>query len=74
MIVESLVVEAVAVKQDFGHMEPGKGFNLAVREALAFDSLPGKGGIDDGEVAAPLHFAGELEVVKDAKDSLNYLH
>jgi hypothetical protein len=45
-----------------------------VREAFAFQALPGKGGVNYGKVAAPLQFACKLEVVKDAKDSLHDSH
>ncbi|GGG71790.1 hypothetical protein GCM10011585_12560 [Edaphobacter dinghuensis] len=43
-------------------------------EALAFEPSPGPGGIDDFEMATPLEFAREFEVMKDAKDSLNNSH
>jgi len=52
----------------------GEGANLAAAKLFALESRPGEGGVDYGKMAAALQFACKLEVVKDAKDSLNNSH
>src|SRR6185312_984216 len=55
-------------------MEPGKGFYLVPGEPLALQPCPGPCGVNSLQMAAALKFAGQFEVVEDAKNSLNNSH
>jgi hypothetical protein len=74
VVVEPLATDAAALEQSLRYLHPGEGLNLIAGKFFAPEAAPREGGVDYGKMASPLQFACKLEVVKDAKDSLNDSH
>jgi hypothetical protein len=68
------MVNAKALHEDFGGVDPGEGLDDFVGEAFALETCPGPGGVDALEMASAVELAGEFKVMKDTEDRLNDSH
>jgi len=68
------MMNAKALHEDFGSVDPREGLYDFVGKAFALEARPGPGGVDALEMASAVKLAGEFKVMKDTEDRLNDLH